>query len=384
MSLQKSLQKARALVTQLPYNLTLDTAQRQNTLAASVSTSGAGLHTGVPVTLQLGPAPANTGLVFRRTDLEGFKVEARSANLARVSYATSLMKRGVLISTTEHLLSALAACQIDNAYLEIDNLEVPILDGSALPFVQLIRQAGVRRQRARRVYAKVLKAIEISEGAKRIAVYPAEAFRVTYHIEFAHPLIGSQAYIYGQPAANAQPCACAQVPVGLPTRSGAAPYNGNGAVSASGRTPKHLRGRAGLNSGGESVCQYAAAIAPARTFGFLRDVEALRQNGLVRGGSLANAVVIGEDKVLNPEGLRFPDEFCRHKILDLIGDLVLFGHPLIGHVVVERGGHALHAALVSRLLAEKDAWTLTTLPEAEVPVSAAEPVLARVAGAEAI
>jgi UDP-3-O-[3-hydroxymyristoyl] N-acetylglucosamine deacetylase len=251
------------------------------------------------------PAPSNTGIVFKRTDLEGFEIEATARNVAHVSYATSLMKKGVLLSTTEHLLSALAASNLDNVCVEIDNLEVPILDGSALPFLRLISRAGLLRQRARRRYARVVRPIEIEEGSRRIAVYPSDRFHVTCRINFTHPLIGEQVLDFN-------------------------PTTGN----------------------------YEAEIAPARTFGFLAEVETLRKSGLVRGGSLENAVVMTRDGVMNPEGLRFPDEFCRHKILDLIGDLVLLGYPLVGHVVAERAGHAMHAALVNRLLREKDSWTL--------------------------
>ncbi len=279
----------------------------QHTVSSPVCFSGVGLHTGVTVRVRLTPAPANTGVLFKRTDLEGFAISATARNVARVSYATSLMKRGVLISTTEHLLSALAALKIDNVYVEIDNLELPIMDGSAFPFVELIEQAGVRRQRATRTYAKVLKPVEVVDGAKRIVVRPAEAFRITCRIAFAHPLIGEQSFDF---------------------------------------TP-------GLDS-------YTEELAPARTFGFLEEVEALRRSGLIRGGSLENAVVLTRDGLLNPEGLRFPDEFCRHKVLDVIGDLALVGHPLIGHVTAECAGHAMHIALVKRLLAEKDAWSPVT------------------------
>ncbi len=289
-----------------------------------MSLSGIGLHTGVPVTMRLAPAPASSGVIFKRTDLDNFAIEARAQNVARVSYATSLMKKGVLISTTEHLLSALAAAGVDNVVAEIDNLEVPIADGSAQPFVEMVKRAGLRRQRARRKFARVLKPLEIVEGAKRIAVYPAETFRVTYRIAFPHPLIGEQ-------------------------------------------TLEFAPGRE----------DYASAIAPARTFGFFDEVETLRKSGLIRGGSLENAVVLTRDGLLNPEGLRFPDEFCRHKILDLIGDLSLLGRPLVGHVVAERGGHALHAALVDKLLRHKSAWEVVTSDGlASAPPRAAAPVLA--------
>lgn len=279
----------------------------QHTLAAPVAISGIGLHTGVRVNVRLCPAHANTGILFRRIDLEGFTIEAQSRHVARVSYATSLMKKGVLISTTEHLLSALAGLKVDNAVVEIDNLELPILDGSALPFVRLIGEVGLRRQRARRTYVKVMKPVEVVEGAKRIAVYPAETFDITYRIVFSHPLIGEQV----------------------------------------------LECIPGLGN-------YETEIAPARSFGFLEEVEMLRKSGLIRGGSLENAVVLTREGVLNPEGLRFPDEFCRHKVLDLIGDLALLGRPLLGHVVAERAGHAMHAQLVSRLLRERDSWALVT------------------------
>lgn len=282
---------------------------QQHTLASEVSLSGIGLHTGVTVNVRLLPAPVHTGVVFKRTDLDGFTIEAQSRHVARVSYATSLMKKGVLISTTEHLLSALAGLGVDNAVVEIDNLELPIVDGSALPFVKLILQAGLRPQRARRAYAKILKPLELSEGSKKIAVYPADTFAVSYSIDFPHPVIGTQSLDF---------------------------------------TP---------NAG-----SYERTIAPARTFGFLAEVEMLLKSGLVKGGSLENVVVLDPEKVMNPEGLRFPDEFCRHKILDLIGDISLFGHPLMGHVVAVRAGHAMHAQLVSQLLRRKDCWALTTSP----------------------
>jgi len=307
----------------------------QSTLASPVSLSGIGLHTGVPVTLRLCPAPANTGIVFKRTDLEGFEIEALARNVARVSYATSLMKKGVLISTTEHLLSALAASGVDNVYVEIDNLEVPIMDGSALPFFRLIQGAGLRRQRAWRTYAKVVKPVEVINGAKRMAVYPSDRLSVTYQIGFPHPLIGEQSFTYDPSEYNP---------------------GGNGA--------RNLKVRA---------TDYETQIAPARTFGFIQEVEKLRRNGLVRGGSLQNAVVLGEDGVMNPEGLRFPDEFCRHKILDLIGDLVMFGRPVIGRIVAERAGHAMHAALVQQLLRQKSAWTLVTPRGIEPRLPAAQP-----------
>ncbi len=279
--------------------------ENQQTIARPIEIEGIGLHTGVKVHVRLLPAAAATGVVFMRTDLAGFLIEAKAANVERVSYATTLMKKGVLISTIEHLMSALAGEGIDNVVVEIDNLELPILDGSARPFVEALGQAGTRPLRARRKFLKVMKPVEISEGSKRIAVYPAEKLCVTCRIAFSHPKIGEQSVEF-DPETN----------------------------------------------------DFKNEIAPARTFGFLEEVEMLQKNGLVRGGSLENAVVLTRDGILNPEGVRFPDEFCRHKLLDLIGDLSLLGHPLVGHVVAERAGHAMHVALVRRLLSEKGATKL--------------------------
>jgi UDP-3-O-[3-hydroxymyristoyl] N-acetylglucosamine deacetylase len=299
----------------------------QNTIARPVSIEGIGLHTGVPVHVRLVPAPSGTGIVFKRVDLEGFTIKATVKNVARVSYATSLMRKGVLISTTEHLLSALTASGVDNVFIEIDNLEVPIMDGSALPFMRLLEQAGLKQQRAWQTWAKILKPVEVVEGQKRIAIYPAEDFSITYRISFNHPLIGEQERSFS------------------------------------------------MNQLG-----YERGIAPARTFGFFEEVEMLRQSGLVRGGSLENAIVLTRTGLMNPEGLRFPDEFCRHKILDLIGDLVMFGRPLLGHVVADRAGHAMHIALVNRLLREKSAWKLVRASRvspakshSETPAIAASP-----------
>ena len=268
-----------------------------------------GLHSGAPVNLRILPAPAGTGLVFRRTDLEGFQVEASGRNVARVSYATSLMKRGVLISTTEHLLSAFIGVGIDNAIVELDNLELPILDGSARPFVEMIQKAGVRRQRKSRTYLRMVREIELREGDKFIAVYPANSYSVSYAINFPHPQIGRQTF-------------CVRL------------TNGS----------------------------YLREIAPARTFGFLHEADAMRQQGLIRGASAENAIVLTRDDVLNPP-LRFPDEFVRHKVLDLIGDLALIGRQILGSVVADRAGHAMHTALVSRILRDKSYWEETTLDE---------------------
>jgi len=282
---------------------------QEQTIRAGAECNGVGLHSGAPVKLRILPAPAHTGIIFRRTDLDGFEVEATGRNVARVSYATSLMKKSVLISTTEHLLSAFVGMGIDNAIVELDNLELPILDGSARPFVDLIRNAGIRKQRRPRTYIRILRALELREGNKFMAVYPAENYSVSYTINFPHPLIGRETF----------------------TQT--------------------------LTNG-----HYVANIAPARTFGFLHEAEAMRQQGLIRGASEENAIVLTRDGVVNPP-LRFEDEFVRHKVLDLIGDLALLGRQILGNVVADRAGHAMHTALVSRLLRDPSLWEETTLSE---------------------
>ena len=276
--------------------------------------AGVGLHSGAPVRLRLLPAPAGSGIVFRRTDLDGFEVEAIGRNVARVSYATSLMKKGVLISTTEHLLSAFTGTGIDNAIVELDNLELPILDGSAKPFVELIRQAGIRTQRRARTLLRIRRELELREGNKFIAVYPADTYSVSYTINFPHPLIGKESF------------------------------------------------RVDLQDG-----NYLREIAPARTFGSREDEQAMRDMGLIRGASRDNCIVLTRSGMENPP-LRFADEFVRHKVLDLIGDLALLGKQILGNVVADRAGHAMHTALVSRLLRDHSLWEETTLEEDIRPV----------------
>jgi UDP-3-O-[3-hydroxymyristoyl] N-acetylglucosamine deacetylase len=219
------------------------------------------------------------------------------------------MKKGVLISTTEHLLSAFIGTGIDNAIVELDNLELPILDGSAQPFVELIRRAGIRSQRRPRTYLRILQELELREGDKFIGVYPAESYSVSYTINFPHRLIGKETF-------------CVDL------------FDGN----------------------------YLREIAAARTFGFLHEADAMRQQGLIRGASAENAIVLTRDSLMNPP-LRFADEFVRHKILDLIGDLALLGKRILGNVVADRAGHAMHTALVSRLLRDRSLWEETTLED---------------------
>jgi UDP-3-O-[3-hydroxymyristoyl] N-acetylglucosamine deacetylase len=281
----------------------------EQTIRSAVACCGVGLHSGAAVSMRIIPAPSGTGIVFRRTDLDGFEIEAVSRNVARVSYATSLMKKGVLISTTEHVLSALIGLGIDNAIVEIDNLELPILDGSARPFVEMIQKAGIRRQRRPRTYLKICRELEMREGNKFIAVYPADSYSVSYSINFPHPLIGKETF------------------------------------------------RVELSNG-----SYLRHIAAARTFGSRQDEQAMRNMGLIRGASRENCIVLTRDGIENGP-LRFPDEFVRHKVLDLVGDLALLGRQILGKVVADRAGHAMHTALVSRLLRDKTLWEEVTVSD---------------------
>jgi UDP-3-O-[3-hydroxymyristoyl] N-acetylglucosamine deacetylase len=293
----------------------------EQTIRSEVGCAGVGLHSGAPVKLRLLPAPAGTGIIFRRVDLDNFEVEATGRNVARVSYATSLMKQGVLISTTEHLLSAFIGTGVDNAIVELDNLELPILDGSAKPFVDMVQSVGLKPQRRKRSYLRIRKELEVREGGKFIGVYPVEddSYSVSYSIDFPHPLIGKTAF----------------------------------EVDLSGDL-------------------YTRDIAPARTFGFLHEAEAMRNMGLIRGASEANAIVLTREGVRNGP-LRYTDEFVRHKVLDLIGDLALLGHRVLGRVVADRAGHAMHTALVTRLLKDQSAWEETTVEAPAPEVVAAQP-----------
>jgi UDP-3-O-[3-hydroxymyristoyl] N-acetylglucosamine deacetylase len=289
------------------FNSEKDLLIRQTTLRSAVSASGHGLHTGRPATVTLLPAPAYTGYVFRRTDLSNFEIPATPQYVARVSYATTLMRQGVMIATVEHLLAALAGSRVDNCIIEIDSLEVPILDGSAEPFVDLIERGGTGELEAPRQFLRILKRIEVAYGERRMAVSPSQSFSVSCLIDFRHPMVGTQ------------------------------------------------RRRFEMTDG-----QFASEVASARTFGFLGEFESLRNMGLIRGGSLDNAIVLVPDGgVMNTDGLRYSDEFVRHKILDIIGDLALFGMPLLGHIEAERTGHGIHTALVSRVLRDDNAWEIT-------------------------
>lgn len=280
-------------------------SMRQQTIAKPIEFKGIGLHTGELASLRILPAPASVGIVFRRMDLDDFELRADVASVARVAYATTLMSRGVWISTVEHLLSALYGVGIDNAYIELDNFEVPILDGSALPFTEAIARIGVVEQKRPRQYIRITKEFVLKEDGKTLGIYPADDFSVKYEIDFPHPLIGKQSLDIELTGTN-----------------------------------------------------YADWIAPARTFGFYHEVEKLQSSGLIRGGSLENAIVLTETGMLNDTSLRFPDEFVRHKALDLLGDFALIGQPVLGRLVANRAGHALHTRFVAELLESNSHWVL--------------------------
>jgi UDP-3-O-[3-hydroxymyristoyl] N-acetylglucosamine deacetylase len=267
----------------------------QKTIRKPVRISGVGLHTGCRVSLELKPAPVDTGIVFRRVDLENFRIEALRKHVSRVILATTLLKSGVRLSTVEHILSALYGLGIDNVFIDIDSLEVPIVDGSALPFVEMVREAGTRKQQKERTYLVVEKPFRFEDGDKYIEVEPYHCLRVAYEIRFGHPVIGHQ--------------------------------------------------KIDLEVTPES---YEQELAFARTFGFRADVEQLRSKGLIRGGSFENAIVLDDQSVMNGS-LRRPDEFVRHKALDLIGDVSLCGYPLIGYIRAHKAGHALHTTLATHL-----------------------------------
>jgi UDP-3-O-[3-hydroxymyristoyl] N-acetylglucosamine deacetylase len=275
----------------------------QKTLRESIEIGGVGLHSGAEATLRLRPAPANAGIVFERVDLGGLTIAASACNVRSTSLATTLAEGNASVGTVEHLMAALAGLGIDNARIEVDGPEVPILDGSAAPFVDAIRRVGTITQPAPRRDLVLRRPVTLRQGERTILALPSDELRISYAIDFSHPAIGYQAVT--------------------------------------------LR----LD---ESI--FAASIAPARTFCLLRDVRAMRDSGLARGGSLDNALVVGDDGVMNGQ-LRFRDEFVRHKVLDLIGDLALIGAPLKAHVIVFKGGHQMHAALVQRMIDRRAAQT---------------------------
>ena len=283
----------------------------QRTLKNSTSISGIGLHSGDRITMRMRPATANTGVVFHRTDGERtIDIKACADNVVDTRLATVIGRDGVTVSTIEHFMAALAACGIDNLHIDIDGPEVPVLDGSAAPFIREIQQAGIKSLNASRRFIAIRKPLEIIEGEKRISIIPSRFFRITFDIAFEHSAISVQQY--------------------------------------------------SMKFTTENFCK---EIASARTFGFLHEVEYLKANGLARGGSLENAVVIDKDGVMNPEGLRFQDEFVRHKILDSFGDFSLLGAPLLGHIRAFKAGHDLNAKMVRKILDNPSHWAYVEFSE---------------------
>ena len=294
----------------------------QRTLRRSVHCAGIGVHSGKKVKISLVPSPADSGIRFRRTDLGGMEIPANVSQLStKQQLQTGLGNGEATVETVEHLLAALHCMGVDNAVVELNHRELPIMDGSSAPWVYLIQDAGVKTLNVARKAIQINRPIQIQDGDKRIALYPFDGFKISYTINFDHPML------------------------------------------------RHQQKTMDLD---EQV--FIDQIAPARTFGFLKEVEFLRQRGLAMGGSFENSIVLGETGVLNP--LRFEDEFVRHKILDAVGDLALLGHPIQGHLVVHRGGHALHTAFAREVLQQTDAWTLV---DAQTPAYVGSEAAAAVA-----
>ena len=279
---------------------------KQRTLKNSIKATGVGLHSGEKVYLTLNPAPVNTGIIFRRTDLdEPVEIPARAENVGDTTLSTTLVKNGVRISTVEHLLSAMAGMGIDNAYIDLSASEVPIMDGSAGPFVFLIQSAGIVEQSAAKRFIRIKRNITFEEGDKWVRLEPYEGFKVSFDIDFKHPAI---------------------------------------------------QGRSQSSEIDFSSTSFVREVSRARTFGFMNQIEQLRENNLALGGSLNNAIVMDEYRILNEDGLRYEDEFVKHKILDAIGDLYLLGSSLIGAFSGHKAGHALNNKILRQLLADKSAW----------------------------
>ena len=300
---------------------------RQRTLRNSIRATGVGLHSGKKVYLTLRPAAVNTGIVFRRVDLDPMvEIPATAENVGDTTLSTTLVKDGVRISTVEHLLSAMAGLGIDNAYVEMSAAEVPIMDGSAGPFVFLLQSAGIEEQSVAKKFIRIKREIRVEEDDKFASFLPRNGFKVTFTIDFDHPVFR------GRPA-------CAEV----------------------------------------DFCStsFVREVSRARTFGFMHEMEHLRSKGLARGGSVDNAIVVDDYRILNEDGLRYEDEFVRHKVLDAIGDLYLLGNSLIGEFRAHKSGHALNNKLLRALMAQQDAWEVVTFEDTEKsPITFASPVMA--------
>ncbi len=283
----------------------------QQTIAIPGSCSGIGLHSGKPVRLTIRPAPANSGIKFVRTDLLGRpEVKAHFGNVVDTSLATVIGVNGCIVSTIEHLMAGFVGMSIDNAIVEVDAYELPIIDGSARPFVDLICRSGIKKQKGAKVVFFVKEPIELSEGDKSVIVYPSPNYRISCTINYTHPLIAQQTFLFDP-----------------------------------------------------SIHSFQKEIASARTFGFFHEVETMKRHGLARGGSLENAVVLDDEGVMNDDGLRYHDEFVRHKVLDCLGDFSLMGVPIVGHVVTTRSGHKFNHAFLEKFFSQKSLWETRILDD---------------------
>ncbi|GAB3310646.1 UDP-3-O-acyl-N-acetylglucosamine deacetylase [Haliea atlantica] len=293
---------------------------RQRTLRNAIQATGIGLHTGDKVYLNLCPAPVNTGIVFRRTDLDPVvEIPARAENVVETTLSTTLCANGEKVSTVEHLMAAMAGLGIDNAYVDVSASEVPIMDGSAGPFVFLIQSAGIEEQAVAKKFIRIKRPLVVEDGDKRASFLPFDGFKVSFTIDFDHPV---------------------------------------------------FRDRSPHAEIDFSTSSFVKQVSRARTFGFMHEIEYLRSRGLARGGSVDNAIVVDEYRILNQDGLRYDDEFVRHKILDAIGDLYLMGYSLIGEFRAYKSGHALNNAVVRSLIAQPDSWEMVTFEdEASAPIS---------------
>ena len=297
---------------------------RQRTLKNIIRATGVGLHSGEKVYMTLKPAPVDTGIVFCRTDLDPVvEIPARAMNVGQTTLSTSLEKDGVRVDTVEHLLSAMAGLGIDNAYVEVTAHEVPIMDGSAGPFVFLLQSAGIEEQSAAKRFIRIKKKVTVEEDGKTATFVPFDGFKVSFTIEFDHPV---------------------------------------------------FRGLTQQSSIDFSSTSFVKEVSRARTFGFMRDIEFLRSQNLALGGSVDNAIVVDEYRILNEDGLRYEDEFVKHKMLDAIGDLYLLGSSLIGEFIGHKSGHSLNNKLLRALIADESAWEVVTFDDAaKAPISYARP-----------
>ena len=293
---------------------------RQRTLRNAIKATGVGLHTGDKVYLTLAPAPVNTGIVFRRTDLDPVvEIPGRADNVVDTTLSTGLSANGASVSTVEHLMAAMAGLGIDNAYVDVSAPEVPIMDGSAGPFVFLLQSAGIEEQNAPKKFIRIKRKVTVEDGDKVASFLPFDGFKVSFTIDFDHPV---------------------------------------------------FRDRTAHADVDFSTSSFVKEISRARTFGFMHEIEYLRSKGLARGGSVDNAIVVDEYRILNQDGLRYDDEFVRHKVLDAIGDLYLLGNSLIGEFRAYKSGHALNNASLRALIAQPDAWEVVTFEdEATAPIS---------------